>query len=756
MDEGKPSDHLRTLTDAHLSGSDVGGEVTPVIPKVPGFRVVEELAPGTGGMGRVFKAIETNLDRTVAIKTIRPHVYRRIGRKRFEIEAQAAAQLNHPHIVRIYSFNPSGELPYYVMEYVQGVPIDQYCEGLGFDRVVGLIAQVASALDYAHRLGLVHRDIKPANIIVDDEGRAHVTDFGLATRRESSTSEPQGEDALMGTPYFLAPETFAEPRRIGAGNDIYALGVTIYRLLTGRMPFRAESLDALREMVCRQDPPLPRTLRESIPEPLQRICLKAMDREPAARYQNMDQLANDLRQHQRNQDVAAIPSQYRREFELRAGKHIEEIENWEHDRLISRGAKEELLYPYRMLLEDETPWEVITRESPWEAILLRIGVWLLQIGTLCWPLLYWHKLEEIGRLLTVGLPILVSIGIARYFSKRGRLQEALIFHALGGLLIPVFLAVLLTMLNLFRFEQPLDHELLLSQPGVPNLMTELTNAQLLVIAVVFAAYAALLVRKTSSRLFDFWFGAGLYMVLTCVLLNCGLKDWFVMGRYAMIAAFYLAATVLSRAIGWFLDREGARRYANVFNYCFLVPFIMFSLVLSYSGAVEWLGASWLPSDPVVNVCLAANALFFFVLAYWCFVAKDYHVQVWHEALSWVGSVVILVSTHFLYGKGVALANLGSRPMVLGELWALGVVIVLSLIGAGMNYKPLVIPARIGFIAIVFRFGATHFLEYMSWPIAVAVAGGLAIGFGILLGRRRRRRQIATQPVPVEDARIGEA
>jgi len=262
---------------------------------------------GKGGMGEVYLAQDEQLDRQVAIKFPIVTVDEHQAHARFLREARAASTLSHPHIATIYDYGEATGQPYLVMEFVKGEPLSNLMHKGGFTlaRAVKVIADVADALDEAHNQGIVHRDIKPSNVMINDRGDVKVLDFGLAkqvTEVLSADVDPEAKTMLetftrsgivLGTLLYLSPEQ-ATGDPVDARSDIFALGVLLYECITGRAPFSGKTAIEIVAEVIHYNPAPPSSLNAHIPRELDRITLKALAKQPAARYQSSADLRSDL------------------------------------------------------------------------------------------------------------------------------------------------------------------------------------------------------------------------------------------------------------------------------------------------------------------------------------------------------------------------------------------------------------------------------------------------------------------------------
>ncbi len=259
------------------------------------FEILAEL--GRGAMGVVYKARQVSLNRIVAMKVLPPQfTYDESYVARFKREARSAAQLEHPAIISIYEIGERDSLHYIIMRYIEGETLRDIMQREGqmpLQRVINLIAPVVAALDYAHSQGVIHRDIKPSNIMVSRTGSIFLTDFGLA-RTVGGNGGLTATGMIMGTPDYMSPEQARGVGNIGAPTDIYALGIVIYQMLTNVLPFEAESTLGMLYARLIEPPKPPRTFRPDLSPAVEAVLLKALDREPARRYQRAGEMLEAL------------------------------------------------------------------------------------------------------------------------------------------------------------------------------------------------------------------------------------------------------------------------------------------------------------------------------------------------------------------------------------------------------------------------------------------------------------------------------
>jgi serine/threonine protein kinase/tetratricopeptide (TPR) repeat protein len=261
---------------------------------VGAYRIVEKL--GQGGMATVFKAYHPALDRYVAIKVMHPAFTEDPNfLARFQREARIVAKLDHPHIVPIYDFAEHKDHPYLVMRFIEGETLKARLrrETLDTEQVLRIVRAVGKALTYAHGQGVLHRDIKPSNVLLTPEGGVYLTDFGLARMAEAGEST-LSRDMMVGTPQYISPEQAKGVRELDARTDIYSLGVVLYEMVVGQAPFTADTPYAIIHDHIFTPLPLPRELNPDLPEPLERVLLRALAKDPDDRFQTVEELVNAL------------------------------------------------------------------------------------------------------------------------------------------------------------------------------------------------------------------------------------------------------------------------------------------------------------------------------------------------------------------------------------------------------------------------------------------------------------------------------
>ncbi|MFQ5502533.1 MAG: tetratricopeptide repeat protein [Phycisphaerae bacterium] len=311
---------LEPPTAADLdSGLGLAAERLPT--EIGGYRI--ERIIGSGGMGRVYQALQEKPRRTVALKVMQRGITSRSAQRRFEFESQTLAHLRHPNIAQVYEAGTHDEdgdaVPYFVMEYIpDAMPMTEYAARkiLNLRQRLEILVQVCDAVHHGHQKGIIHRDLKPANILVDPAGRPRIIDFGVARGTDADLAQTTlntGVGMLVGTLQYMSPEQcLGDPNNIDTRSDVYALGVVLYELLCGHLPYdlsRVHVAEATR-IIREREPMRPSTANQRLPNDLETIALKALQKDRDRRYRSAAELGDDIKHFLNREPILARPSSF--------------------------------------------------------------------------------------------------------------------------------------------------------------------------------------------------------------------------------------------------------------------------------------------------------------------------------------------------------------------------------------------------------------------------------------------------------------
>jgi serine/threonine-protein kinase len=272
--------------------------VAPELKALGRYRIDRVL--GKGAMGVVYEGFDPRLNRRVAIKTIlKAHLDEETAKdysQRFVREAQAVARLNHPNIVQVHDFGEEGEVAYLVLEFIQGRELKAYFEAserFDMPSAVRIMSELCHALEFAHNAGVVHRDVKPANVMIDAQGRAKLTDFGVA-RVQDLARGGQATSTMVGTPAFMSPEQITGSK-IDRRTDVFSAGIILYQILTGNLPFEGDGAWTIARKIMQDEPPRPSAIDTTITPLFDAVVRKALAKNPDQRYQSARELGTALR-----------------------------------------------------------------------------------------------------------------------------------------------------------------------------------------------------------------------------------------------------------------------------------------------------------------------------------------------------------------------------------------------------------------------------------------------------------------------------
>jgi serine/threonine protein kinase len=507
-------------------------------PRLDGFRTLECL--GAGGGGTVYKLEDLKLGRFVAAKVLRREGGLQATAEEMLSEARSLALFDDPRIVRVFEIRSSNELPVILMEHVDGFELDRIGPSLEFRQRARIVIEVAEAIHRAHELGIQHRDLKPANILLDANLQPKILDFGL-----SSGEAMAGHG--RGTLAYMAPEQLDHRCQLDARTDIYALGVVLYELLCGARPYRGSSSDELMAAIRGGEPQLPAELEPEVPEPLQAIALKAMEREPDQRYTSAHEMAADIQRFLDNRPVLARPSLYHSLLGRRTHSHLEQIREWLRLRLIYPHEASDLKAAYQRLHSREDDWIALSRTLSFSQIALYLGAFLL----LCGGLLYFqgYLLEVVQGLtrpaLILGAPF-AGLNITAFaLLRRQRKAVAVAFFLAAAALLPLLLIILLREGGLWP-AAPDDPNQLLSDGWISNRQLQVAT----LIATVWSAWLALRTRTVALSTTCTLLAVLLHLA---VLTDAGLRQWLESGSWDRLAFWLLPLTGVLSAMGYSLE-----------------------------------------------------------------------------------------------------------------------------------------------------------------------------------------------------------
>ncbi|HYK87550.1 MAG TPA: serine/threonine-protein kinase [Acidobacteriota bacterium] len=529
---------LQTVSeiDRILSGADEPQSVQAIPDDLPehlsGHRILGII--GSGGMGRVLLAMDEGLGRKVAIKTLSPRFMNDTRvRTRFMQEARALARVNHPNVVRIYNLGQPEEIPHFVMEYVEGAPLTDAARVLSISQRAELMHKVVLAVDQLHRNQIVHRDLKPANILAGSDLEPKLLDFGLAQQVDEKGNRITQAGQVMGTPDYFSPEQARADPALDARSDIFSLGIILYEMLTGVVPFRAENYPDQVRMICEQDPVLPRRIDSAIPGALQNICLKCLEKRPDSRYGTARELADDLERLLAGEPVLASPTHYSRLMSGKIEQHLRELGGWRQDRMLSEYEYDAFRKLYERLFEKEDAWILEVRRLSLTQVTLYLGAWILVVAAVLVLLFRYPGLSGTTAVLVVGAATAPMAWIGIHCWRQGQLRIAIAYLLAFCLLLPTLMLVamkewhILTQfshgkesLELFaKFPSFQD-----SKQGAPFSGT--TNAQMWWSFLLSLPAYLWLRRFTKSSVFSLMLAVVGALLCIVTLLRMGMIEWF--------------------------------------------------------------------------------------------------------------------------------------------------------------------------------------------------------------------------------------
>jgi hypothetical protein len=720
---------ITTSLDGDVLSAGALNRLAESLPTFEGFQTIERL--GAGGMGEVFKLRDLTLNRIVAAKVIRRDARAPAGVTEFLREARSMALFADRRIVRIFEFRPDSDPPSIIMEYVDGFELGRIGPSLEFAQRARVLIEVCGALEHAHSLGLQHRDLKPSNILVDAQLAPRILDFGL------SSGDPH-RGHLKGTLNYVAPEQLDPSRRIDHRTDVYALGVVLYELLCGRPPFAGVSDEEVIRNIREGHPKLPVEIDARVPEPLQAVALKAMERDPALRYQSALDMAADLQRYLDGRPVLARPSTYASTLGIRVAPHLQQIAEWLRVRLIYPHEAERLRAAYRALDAREDDWIVESRALSYSQIALYLGAFLLIAGSLFYFAAHrwFDAVRGIVRPLAVlGLPFLGLNAGAHLLYRREHKAVAIAFYLAAVGLLPLLLIILF-------------HEtgFLVVAPDSPGQLFSdgsISNRQLQITTLIGGLWCGFLAVRTRTAALSTVFSLLILLFGLSVLSDFGLRSWLEDARWDLLA-LHLLPLVAGYEILGFLAERSARPWLAKPPYVAGVVLLIAALeLLALNGrAFHYLGFSLQAfqaatvSDRVLIDTLAAmtlNGLCFYLLA----AALDRHGT---EMQAIAARILFTIAPFALLQPLGYLVREGEYSLRYDWIYLIAAASV-ALLSQKRQRRAFYYAGVLNMAGALYWI-ANHreWFDEPSWAIAVIAAGLIALVLGFVLDRRERQRR----------------
>jgi hypothetical protein len=501
------------------------------------------------------------------------------------------------------------------MEYVQGESLTHASRRLQLRARIELFRKVVAAVEFLHANAILHRDLKPANVLVDSNLEPRLLDFGLAlpiADRQRLTSPGQ----VLGTPAYLSPEQAAGRLDLDARSDVFALGGMLYELLTGELPFPSQALPAQLQAIREHDPVLPRKHAPDIPGALQNICLKALEKAPENRYTSAQALREDLDRYLAGEPVLAAPGAYQRILAGQRQRHIDDLDSWRRDHLISDAEHDSLRRNYDRLIERDDSWILEARRLSLSQVLLYLGAWLLTVAAAIAVSLRVSGLSGAPAILAVAAASAACALAGARLWRQGNLRIGIAFLLALCALLPLAALAAMTESGLFA-ARVAGREWIAAFPAEDG-WKPLTNAQLWWASAFSLPLCLWLRRFTSSSVFSMAAAAGLCALSLVTLLRMGWLEWMAKdpGRFyfhllPVSLIFFFVAFGLERAVRP-LDSRYFYPFAVGFSYIALSGVALF-----HEPYAEWLKAAAPWTRGQIEYLFLINAAAYFALQAIC-------------------------------------------------------------------------------------------------------------------------------------------
>jgi len=692
------------------------------------YRVIRKV--GEGAAGEVFQAIDTVLERLVAIKFLRRKIPANGAKSETWREARLMSQLNHPNIAQVYEIGELDDHRFIVMEWVDGLPLTEAWKGLPLQQRLRIYLGVLDAVAAAHRRDIIHRDIKPSNILVTSEQKPKVLDFGIAIE----TLESIEEGLYRGTPAYSAPEQISPPVKIYTATDVFALGILFYELLTDTLPFPQTEPKEIFRAIRSEYPELPSAIQEKIPIPLQNICLKALEKEPQKRYPNAQSLSDEIHRYLGGEKIWSRPSFLADKVHQEIFYHRQKLKVWRDNELLTEKEADKLENIYERMISPADLSIIEARKLSLSQVCLYLGGWIVVLGSF---VLFYKTWDQVPIYLRpapaiVATALMSIFGVAMWRRKDHRLSVG--FLATANLLIPI--TILLTLAQWEVLSPTYDQY----QWGTESIFAGLKqldspvivgNIQLFISSLCWIVFSFRFLRITRSSIFlVFSIIAVLAWLSTCYVIS-GMEHW----TADIAAGRYLYPHICFLILGVILDRRRYVKYAWPLCVVGLAGIVICLSVIARSDNTLffWLSGSspdstsgWYTKiiltiveeqEDAQLLSFVCNGILYLGLARICRLLGTRLQRTLAQVLNWLGPIHILATLRML------------DEVVESDTRALIYRILLPIASLGFVFgsvarqmKSFFFSGLAGIAASVHKFTVEHFDKFFAWPVSLIITG----------------------------------
>jgi serine/threonine protein kinase/class 3 adenylate cyclase len=708
--------------------------------ELAGYRPLERL--GEGAFGVVYKAEQQGSGKVVAVKVLSPALGEQAStRQRFALDLERLRKVNAPGLVKVLDERLDHQPPFFVMELVEGAPVDVALREAEPEQVAEVFRGICATLDRAHYAGIVHGDLKAGNVLVKADGTPVLLDFGMTMMQGEPHSGKMPVTTLLSTPACVAPEQIrggvARPE-----SDIYSLGVLLFKVLTDREPFPGESVHEVIQGHLQIDPPMPATLEPDVPDNLQRICLKALEKKPEDRYETIFAMADDLARVVREETVRTRPSYYDNALFHRVHQHVRQVRDWLGQGLLNPEEHNRLLSAYEGLQRRGLPAVMEGRHHRLWPTLVYFGGWAVINGAVLWLMQHWSELSRAGKLLLGSVPALTAFALAIGLWRMERFRLTFVALIVGIVAVPLLVGVWLHEFEVGATvaESWLPFELFHDTAG----SVAFTNVQLF-----FTSFSALLVAGAVmgfTRTTTHSAQAVLALVLFhgACLLWWGLRPDIEAGQWATLALKHGPLLVILVAVAWWLARDPDGVYQ-------VSPWVWAGAVLSIAmvHAIGWYGLQeWEQfAEPIRSVLssllLAALGVFLVAMGQLARIGLRHRCRGATWLLVVAGLVTVLTGLWqagqpeiwpedwwrpIMFGAAVPVAHLVLPVVSLG----------MALLACRFQMISFLLVGLAGFAASMHMLGHNYFHVTAGWPRFMMILGGAGLGVALVVELYRTR------------------